>query len=131
MPDALGYISASARENGLDLTCARLDWRHPSPRQAAQTVLAADVLYEARNAGDLARALTVLVDRGGEAWIADPGRTHLPDFVRLSTGFSFAHTTVRAAVGDETSGHPSGRANTPPGPASEIQMLRMVPRSPS
>jgi hypothetical protein len=37
-------------------------------------VLAADVLYEARNTPQLLELLPRLVDEAGEVWIADPGR---------------------------------------------------------
>ncbi|MEM7674376.1 MAG: methyltransferase domain-containing protein [Myxococcota bacterium] len=80
--DALLYIQASAEASGLRLTTARLDWRAPSIERPADIVFAADVMYEARNVSDVARALPQLIGKDGEVWLSDPGRAHLPEFVR-------------------------------------------------
>lgn len=90
--DALSYIRANAETNRLAVTAEHLDWRTPDPRFRAPTVLAADVLYEARNVASLARAIAELVEPGGEAWLADPGRAPLVDFVRTMDGYALAHT---------------------------------------
>lgn len=44
-------------------------------------VLGSDVLYEARAVEPVADSVRWLLAPGGEAWIADPGRPHLPSFL--------------------------------------------------
>lgn len=75
--ECLDFARASARENGLSLETSRLDWRHPTADATADVVLAADVLYERRNAETVAQAFEALVRPGGRAVLADPGRTYL------------------------------------------------------
>jgi predicted nicotinamide N-methyase len=43
-------------------------------------VIAADVLYEQRNAEALARLLPRILAEGGHALLADPGRLYFPEF---------------------------------------------------
>jgi hypothetical protein len=59
-----------------------LDWATPrSPGgQRYDLVIAADVLYEERNAESLVWLLDDVVAADGEALIADPGRLHAPAF---------------------------------------------------
>ncbi|MEL7367308.1 MAG: methyltransferase domain-containing protein [Myxococcota bacterium] len=103
--DALRYVHASAQANSLVVKTARLDWRSPPIESPAEIVIAADVLYEERNVGDVARALPKLLKDDGEAWIADPGRVHLPAFIRAVSDFEVAyvqrieHTSAKTAVG--------------------------------
>lgn len=94
--DALAYVAESARRNGLAIDTEPLDWREP-PERRADVVLAADVLYEARNAEPVARALAALVAPGGEAWIADPGRRFAADFLRAAGGWTVTTTARRVA----------------------------------
>lgn len=80
--DALRFARANAERNGLaPLRTALLDWRGeaaaPGPFAWA---LAADVLYERRNAEALSALLPRLLRPGGVFWMADPGRTHLAWF---------------------------------------------------
>ncbi len=56
------------------------DWREYAPDLPFEKILAADVLYEARNIPGVARFLGKALRPGGEAWIADPGRNHAKDF---------------------------------------------------
>ena len=78
--DALALLRRNAARNGARLEVARVDWREPSLLGAHDLVLAADVLYEARNAGPLLAALEPTVAPGGAALLADPGRRHAPVF---------------------------------------------------
>ena len=107
--DALHYVAASAAENGLTVETTPLDWRSPRRSDAADVVFAADVLYEARNVPDVARALATLTR--DEAWLADPGREHLPAFVKAARA-SFAHLEREVRCPDK--------------PPSTIQILKMV-----
>ncbi len=86
--DALLFARANAERNGLpDLPTSLLDWRTP-PTELGRfgTVVAADVLYEARNIAPFEAALQVLLAEGGEVLLADPDRKHLPAFLATMRG---------------------------------------------
>ncbi len=93
--EALAYAAESARRNGLTVETAPLDWRAPPPGLRADVVLAADVLYERRNAEPVARALEALVAEGGEAWIADPGRRYVDEFFGALAGWAATRASRR------------------------------------
>jgi predicted nicotinamide N-methyase len=88
-PEALAFARANARIAGLGLETAIVDWRDPPPalmdRAPFDLVIAADVLYEARNVDALLGLLPRLVAPAGGAWIADPRR---PDSARLLEGLA-------------------------------------------
>lgn len=72
--DSLNYIRSSARLNGLELQDVhRLDWRQPSGRRYP-TLVAADVLYETRNAQPLAEFIAATLAPNGWAYVCDPNR---------------------------------------------------------
>ncbi len=78
---ALGFAQANAARNGLPaLRAAPLDWRDEPALGRFPLVVAADVLYERRNAEALAALLPRVVEDGGAFLLADPGRTYLADF---------------------------------------------------
>lgn len=80
--DALRFARANAARNGLaPLRTAMLDWRHPPAGWRYDRVIAADVLYEPRNAEILASLLQRVVAPGGTALVADPGRIYAGDFL--------------------------------------------------
>jgi predicted nicotinamide N-methyase len=79
--DALRFARRNAELNGAALTTRLVRWADPPPLPPARLVLAADVLYERRNADELARLLPRLVAPEGEALVADPGRTHARAFL--------------------------------------------------
>jgi predicted nicotinamide N-methyase len=56
------------------------DWRTPPPLAPFDLVLAADVLYEARNAPGVAQFLAAHLAPQGTAFVADPGRRHADGF---------------------------------------------------
>jgi predicted nicotinamide N-methyase len=73
-PEPLELVERSARENGLTVETARIDWDAPAELAARgpfDLVLAADVLYED---GSVALLLSLLPRLGREVWLADPGR---------------------------------------------------------
>jgi len=86
--DALLFAGANARRNGLpDLVASLLDWRSlPADLGRFETVVAADVLYEARNIASFTAALAVLLADDGEVLLADPDRKHLPAFLEAARG---------------------------------------------
>lgn len=82
--DALRFARANAERNALGtLRTAHLDWRRPPEGESYPLVVAADVLYEQRNAELLATLLPRLIAPGGRALIADPGRVYLSEFRNL------------------------------------------------
>jgi predicted nicotinamide N-methyase len=88
-PDAVAFTAANAARNGASLATEVRAWADPEPlteRAPWDLVLAADVLYEQRNADQLLDLLPRLVV-DGEIWLADPGR-------RPTAGFLSAAATV-------------------------------------
>jgi len=83
-PDALDFALANARRNGVpEPGTLLLDWRSPPAGLGRfPLVVAADVLYESRNAEALAALLPRLLAPGGSVLLADPGRVHAPAFER-------------------------------------------------
>ncbi|HEY0633108.1 MAG TPA: methyltransferase domain-containing protein [Thermoleophilaceae bacterium] len=72
--EALELVERNARENGLGVETARVEWHAPDElvaRGPFDLVLAADVLYERSS---VALLLSLLPRLGAEAWVADPGR---------------------------------------------------------
>lgn len=85
--EALQFAEANAARNGLGtLRTAPLDWRDPPPNARYDLVLAADVLYEERNASLLADLLPRLTHPATTVLIADPGRVYAGDFVARMRG---------------------------------------------
>jgi predicted nicotinamide N-methyase len=97
--DALRFARANAERNGLPpLRTELLDWRLPRGGWGYDLVLAADVLYEQRNAALLAELLPRVTAPGGTVLVADPGRIYAGDFLRLmrDTGWRTAEAAVLA-----------------------------------
>jgi predicted nicotinamide N-methyase len=79
--DALRFAGANAARNGLGpLRAALLDWRHPPAGERWGLVVAADVVYEQRNAEALAALLPRILADGGRMLLADPGRVYFGEF---------------------------------------------------
>lgn len=79
-PEAIALLRVNAQRVGARLEAQVWDWRDDPGGLSGDVVLAADVLYEARNGEPLLRALDAVVAPDGEAWIADPGRPAAPAF---------------------------------------------------
>lgn len=81
-PEAIDALVENAARNGVAIDARIHDWRDPDALAGARfdLVLAADVLYEARNAEPLLRLLDRTVGPAGEAIVADPGRRHAAAF---------------------------------------------------
>src|SRR3954463_15524487 len=96
--DALDLLEPNARENGLTLRTARIEWAAPDDLVASapfDMALAADVLYERSSVAPL---LSLLPRLGGEVWLADPGRpTTSVSLEQASTHWSVA-TLERGVV---------------------------------
>ncbi|HEU0016436.1 MAG TPA: methyltransferase domain-containing protein [Longimicrobium sp.] len=79
--DALRFAEVNAARNGLGpLRTALLDWRDPPRGWRYPLVIAADVLYEQRNAEALAALLPRVTAPGGTVLVADPGRIYARGF---------------------------------------------------
>lgn len=89
--DALVLLADNAERNGVTLDLRRVDWFAPDDAWPGERpppwplVIAADVLYEARNGPAILSALDRVVADDGEAWIADPGRRTAMGFWRAAT----------------------------------------------
>jgi predicted nicotinamide N-methyase len=77
-----------------------LDWREPDIRGIGtfDLILAADVLYERKNAAALADLVPRLLAPGGEAIFADPRRDEAPVFLEAMVERGFEDTTEDAMV---------------------------------
>jgi predicted nicotinamide N-methyase len=78
--DAVAVAAENARRNDAELRTTVWRWDEPAPGRF-DLVLAADVLYEARNAPLVLDAVAGALAPGGEAWIADPGRATAEPFL--------------------------------------------------
>ncbi len=99
-PEALRLVLVNAKRNGTAVEPLLVDWRAPEALHGMRfdLVLAADVLYEARNVAPLARLLDAVVAEDGEALIADPGRRHAAAFLDLTAERGWRRQT---APGDD------------------------------
>jgi predicted nicotinamide N-methyase len=76
-PDAIAIAARNAALNDAPVETLVCSWTAPGPLVARgpwALVLAADVLYEARNGEALLSLLPRLLAPRGEIWLADPGR---------------------------------------------------------
>jgi predicted nicotinamide N-methyase len=79
--DAIELVHRNAERNGVFIHAARVRWSDPEPLLRAapwDLVLGADLLYEARNAEQLAELIPKL---GGELLLAEPGRPYAEEFL--------------------------------------------------
>jgi ETFB lysine methyltransferase len=82
--EALRFTTVNVAANTGCIPETRLaDWRAlPTDLGRFDVVVGSDVLYERPYGQLVARAVDILLTRGGEAWIADPGRIAAGDFVQ-------------------------------------------------
>lgn len=94
--DAVAVATENARRNGVSIDADVVSWYAPDEIVKAgpwDLVLAADVLYEARNVPVLEELLPRLVGSTGEIWLADPGRPAAEEFfVRAAERWSLRTT---------------------------------------
>jgi predicted nicotinamide N-methyase len=98
---ALDFTIHNARTNlDLEPEVAVLDWREPSMQGLGifDLVLAADVLYERKNAAALADLVPKLLAPGGEAIFADPRRDEAPVFLAMMESRGFKDVTKETTV---------------------------------
>lgn len=97
-PEALRFAEANAERNGLGpLRTAVLDWQKPGDVAPHPLVVAADVLYESRNAALLAELLPKVTAQRGRVLLADPGRAYVGQLLTLlrQKGWQTAEADVR------------------------------------
>jgi predicted nicotinamide N-methyase len=97
----LDFVAHNARANlGREPETALLDWFSPQLERLGSfdLVLAADVLYERRNAGALVDLIPALLAPGGECVVADPRRPPAPSFLELMEGLGFRVSTQSVDV---------------------------------
>jgi predicted nicotinamide N-methyase len=77
-----------------------LDWREPDIEGMGifDLVLAADVLYERKNAVALADLVPQLLAPGGEAIFADPRRDEAPVFLEAMERYAFEDATEEITI---------------------------------
>ena len=93
--DALLAVQRAAADNDATLDTLRVDWAAPDElvaRGPFRAVLAADVLYEARNIAPLLALIPRLLAPGGELWLADPGRATADAFLAATAEAWERHT---------------------------------------
>jgi predicted nicotinamide N-methyase len=98
-PDAIAVLELNAKRNSVTLESSLVSWSEPEPlvaRAPWDLVLAADVLYERRNADEL---LALLPRLTRDVLLADPGRPHAKTFLERAA----AQWTI------ERVGEPRGR----------------------
>jgi predicted nicotinamide N-methyase len=95
--DATELLRRNAERNGLFLRVRRVRWSEPEPLLRAapwDLVLGADLLYEARNAEQLA---TLLPQLAGETLLAEPGRPYAKEFLERFRAEPVAERIYRLA----------------------------------
>jgi predicted nicotinamide N-methyase len=98
---ALDFTAYNARANlDLEPEVSALDWREPEIERIGtfDLVLAADVLYERKNAAALADLVPKLLAPGGEAIFADPRRDEASVFLEAMEGYEFEDATEEITV---------------------------------
>jgi predicted nicotinamide N-methyase len=92
-PDAIALLSQNAARNEIRLRAEVVAWDEPTPLLEGSPwdlVLAADVLYERRNAERLLELLPLL---GPEVLLADPSRPHTGRFLEAAAADWHIETT--------------------------------------
>ena len=95
--DAIELLRSNAERNDAPLRVARVRWSEPEPLVAGapwDLVLGADLLYEERNADQLAVLLPQL---GGEVLLAEPGRPYAKEFLERFDAEPVAERIYRLA----------------------------------
>jgi predicted nicotinamide N-methyase len=96
--EALALAERNARENGVQIETAAVDWAEPGElvgRGPFDLVLAADVLYER---AAVATLLSLLPRLAAKAWLADPGRPAAEAFIEQASRRWAVETNVRGVV---------------------------------
>jgi predicted nicotinamide N-methyase len=101
-PDVEEYYLRNARHSSLTSKYTRLNWR--DDKQDIGTfdlVMGSDVLYENKNAIDVAKGLTRFMKPGGKILLSDPGRNYLQPFLEAMKAQDFTEESELIAVKDK------------------------------
>jgi predicted nicotinamide N-methyase len=111
--EALDFARVNAERNQLPpLSTRLLDWRDlPDGLGTFRTALAADVLYERRNADALSQLLPHIIAPGGSLLLADPGRTYLADFDRSMRKLGW-ESSLQEQIKEPSTDNPKGPFST-------------------
>lgn len=94
-PDAVEFCRWNARRQGVDVTAVVADWRDPpstiTDGAPWDLVIAADVLYEARNGTALGLLIPRLVGPASRVIIADPRRPDARPFIDAMTAAGWSY----------------------------------------
>jgi len=94
-PDAAEFCRWNARRQGLDVTAVVADWRRPpdviTDGSPWDLIIAADVLYEARNGSALGLLIPRLVGPASRVMIADPRRPDARPFIDAMAAAGWSH----------------------------------------
>jgi len=120
--EALASVQCNADANGFGgsprLRTRMVDWRDPPPDLGVfDLVLAADVMYEQRNAIALADLVPHILAPGGRMLLGDPGRRYLPEFQSRMRQRHFIEREM--ALIDEPNDDPSK-------PSSRVQIIEFA-----
>lgn len=120
-PDAVAFAATNASRNGAPLRTAVCSWTSPDPlldEAPWDLVLAADVLYEARNVDALLELLPRLVEGSGEVLLADPGRRPAERFLNATatTASGWRRRSTRDPALRQVTVHHLRPARAAPGP---------------
>lgn len=88
-PLSVAALRANADLNGLgDARVWDLDWSRldNSPQESFDVILGCDVIYEAQGHGALLDTCARFLGAGGRVFLADPGRSRVPEFVERARG---------------------------------------------
>lgn len=98
-PDVESYYLRNCRHSNLVGNYLRLNWREDK-KDIGQfdLVMGSDVLYENKNALDVARGLMRFMKPGGKIILSDPGRNYLQPFLEAMKDQGFSEESELIAV---------------------------------
>lgn len=101
-PDVEEYYLRNARHSSLNCKYTRLNWREDKEDIGRfDLVMGSDVLYENKNAIDVAKGLTRFMKPGGKILLSDPGRNYLQPFLEAMKTQGFTEESELIAVKDK------------------------------
>jgi predicted nicotinamide N-methyase len=97
IPEALDLLQENARLNDIQLETTLFDWLHPIEIGRFDIVVASDVLYDKWHIDALLSVISLTLDAGGHAHVADPERVTARGFLDAATfaGFSTVKRPIR------------------------------------